>query len=104
MDRRDILTALPVFAGFSERDWERSPTCSASASIRKDDYIFLEGEAPEALYIVKTGKVKVLRHSTDGKDVVLRVVSPGQMLGTVAVFDGGGYPGTAQAIEDCCCW
>jgi CRP-like cAMP-binding protein len=33
--------------------------------------------------------------------VVLRVAGPGQMLGTVAVFDGAGYPGTAQAIEDC---
>ena len=49
----------------------------------------------------RSGKVKVLRHSTDGKDVVLRVVGPGQLLGSVAVFDGGGYPGTAQAIEDC---
>jgi CRP/FNR family transcriptional regulator len=74
---------------FSERQYQ------------KDDYIFLEGEAPEALFVVRTGKVKVLRHSTDGKDVVLRVCSAGNLLGTVAVFDGGGYPGTAQVIEDC---
>ena len=31
----------------------------------------------------------------------MRVCGPGQMLGTVAVFDGGGYPGTAQVIETC---
>ncbi len=101
MDRRDILAALPVFAGLSERDWEKVSDLFSERQYQKDDYIFLEGEAPEALFIVKTGKVKVLRHSTDGKDVVLRVASPGQMLGTVATFDGGGYPGTAQAIEDC---
>ncbi len=29
------------------------------------------------------------------------MTGPGQLLGSVAVFDGGGYPGTAQAIEDC---
>jgi len=58
-----------------------------------------EGEAPEALYVIKSGRVKVLRLSTDGKDVVLRVCARGQMLGTVATFDGGGYPGTAQVIE-----
>lgn len=101
MDRRDILAALPIFAGLSERDWEKVCDLFTERQYQKDDYIFLEGEAPEALFIVKTGKVKVLRHSTDGKDVVLRVASPGQMLGTVATFDGGGYPGTAQAIEDC---
>ncbi len=102
MDRRDILMALPVFAGLSERDWDKVTDLFSERQYQKDDYIFLEGEAPEALYVVKTGKIKVLRHSTDGKDVVLRVASPGQMLGSVAVFDGGGYPGTAQAIEDCC--
>jgi CRP-like cAMP-binding protein len=101
MDRRDILMALPVFAGLSERDWEKIADLFSERQYQKDDYIFLEGEAPEALYVVRSGKVKVLRHSTDGKDVVLRVASSGHMLGTVAVFDGSGYPGTAQAIEEC---
>ncbi len=101
MDRREILAALPVFAGLSDRDWEKVGDFFSERHYQKDDYIFLEGEAPEALYVVKTGKVKVLRHSTDGKDVVLRMAGPGQLLGSVAVFDGGGYPGTAQAIEEC---
>ncbi len=101
MDRRDVLMALPIFAGISERDWDKIIDLFSERQYQRDDYIFLEGEAPEALYVVKTGKVKVLRHSTDGKDVVLRVCSTGAMLGTVATFDGSGYPGTAQAIEDC---
>jgi CRP/FNR family transcriptional regulator len=101
MDRRDILVALPIFAGLSERDWEKVADLFSERHYDKDDYIFLEGEAPEALYVVKSGKVKVLRHSTDGKDVVLRVCSRGQLLGSVAVFDGGGYAGTSQVIEDC---
>jgi CRP/FNR family transcriptional regulator len=101
VDRRDILVALPVFSGLSDRDWEKVIDLFNERQYAKDDYIFLEGEAPEALYVVKSGKVKVLRHSPDGKDVVLRVAGPGQMLGTVATFDGSGYPGTAQAIEEC---
>jgi CRP/FNR family transcriptional regulator len=101
MERRDILQAMPFFAGLSERDWEKVIDLFSERQYQKDDYIFLEGEAPEALYIIRTGKVKVLRHSTDGKDVVLRVGGAGHLLGTVAVFDGGGYPGTAQVIEEC---
>ena len=101
MDRRDIVQALPVFAGLSERDWDKIADLFSERQYQKDDYVFLEGEAPEALYIIKTGKAKVLRHSTDGKDVVLRVCGSGQMLGTVGIFDGSGYPGTAQIIEEC---
>ncbi len=101
MDRRDIIHALPVFAGLSERDWEKVIDLFSERQYKKDDYLFLEGEAPEALYVIRSGKVKVLRHSTDGKDVVLRVCGTGGMLGTVGIFDGAGYPGTAQAIEEC---
>jgi len=101
MERRDILQAMPFFAGLSERDWEKVIDLFSERQYQKNDYIFLEGEAPEALYIIMTGKVKVLRHSTDGKDVVLRVGGAGHLLGTVAVFDGSGYPGTAQVIEEC---
>jgi CRP/FNR family transcriptional regulator len=101
MDRREVVAALPVFSGLSDRDWEKVADLFNERQYQKDDYIFLEGEAPEALYVVKSGKVKVLRHSQDGKDVVLRMAGQGQLLGSVAVFDGGGYPGTAQAIEDC---
>jgi CRP/FNR family transcriptional regulator len=101
MERRDILQALPFFAGLSERDWEKVVDLFGERQYQRDDYIFLEGEAPEALFIIRAGKVKVLRHSTDGKDVVLRVCGPGNLLGTVAVFDGSGYPGTAQVIENC---
>ena len=53
MDRRDILTALPVFAGLSERDWDKILDLFSERQYQKDDYIFLEGEAPEALYVVE---------------------------------------------------
>ena len=58
MDRRDVLMALPVFSGLSDRDWDKIIDLFSERQYQKDDYIFLEGEAPEALYVVKAGKVK----------------------------------------------
>ncbi len=101
LERPDVVAALPIFSGLTDRDWETVLDLFSERHYKRDDYIFLEGGAPEALYIIVAGKVKVLRHSQDGKDVVLRVGGPGEMLGTVATFDGSGYPGTAQAIEEC---
>ena len=62
MERRDILQALPFFAGLSERDWEKVIDLFSERQYQKDDYIFLEGEAPEALYIIRTGKVSCIRY------------------------------------------
>ena len=34
------------------------------------------------------GRIKLVRHSVDGRDVVLDVLGPGRLLGEVAVFEG----------------
>jgi len=53
----------------------------------------------EALYIVWSGRVKLLRHSREGRDVVLDVIGASRMLGEMAVFEGAPYDFTAQAME-----
>jgi CRP-like cAMP-binding protein len=49
--------------------------------------------------VILEGRVKMIKHSEAGKDVVLDVISPGEMLGEVAVFNGEPHPATAQAME-----
>ena len=46
------------------------------------------------------GRVKLVRHSVDGRDVVLDVLGPGRLLGEVAVFEGASYSQTAQTMEE----
>jgi CRP/FNR family transcriptional regulator len=47
---------------------------------------------PEWLYIVKEGKVKLVKHSDSGKDVILQIFAPGDMFGEFALFDRKPYP------------
>jgi CRP-like cAMP-binding protein len=48
---------------------------------------------------VKTGRVKIVRHSKTGKDVVLELVGPGEIFGGVAVIERRPYPAAAQTTE-----
>jgi len=63
-----------------------------------DDYIFFEGDAPGRLWFVDEGRVKLLKHSDVGKDVIVSVISGGEFLGESAVHEGTPYPVTAQAV------
>ena len=65
----------------------------------KDDYIFFEGDPFSWLGVVLEGRVKMIKHSENGKDVVLDLIAPGEMLGELAAFNGEPYPATAQAME-----
>lgn len=51
-------------------------------------------------YIVAEGRVKILKHSSLGKEFVIAFFGPGEMFGEVAVFENRPYPGSAQAVAE----
>lgn len=95
-----MVRNVPLFASLRERDWDEIAGLLNGVCFARDSYVFFEGDAPEFLYVVWMGRVKLLRHSVDGRDVVLDVMGPGRLLGELAVFEGAPYSQTAQAMED----
>lgn len=69
---------------------------------RKDEVLFTTGSPARGLYIIASGRVRVLRGPA-GRPHVVHVEGPGGTLGEVPLFDGGGYPATAIAQEDTVC-
>ncbi|MCZ7625430.1 MAG: Crp/Fnr family transcriptional regulator [Candidatus Methylomirabilota bacterium] len=67
---------------------------------RTGEIILLEGEVCEGLYFVLTGRVKVFKLSSEGREQVLRILGPGRTFNDVPVFDGGSNPAGMAAIEE----
>jgi len=102
MPSRDVAAFLrqrPVFAGLPAREIEELATVAVEESHRARAYIFLESDPSRWFYLVKSGHVKIVRHSKTGKDVVLELLGPGEIFGGVAVIEKRPYPAAAQAIE-----
>jgi CRP/FNR family transcriptional regulator len=99
LDRRELLDIVPLFAGLSLCDWTEIEQHITERDFCRNEHVFRQGASADTLFIVKSGRVKVTRHSVGGKDVLLRVCSEGHMLGNVGVFDGNGYLASAQAVE-----
>ncbi|MDT5079894.1 MAG: family transcriptional regulator, cyclic receptor protein, partial [Mycobacterium sp.] len=51
--------------------------------------IFVEGEPGDRLYIIVSGKVKIVRSAPDGRENLLTVLGPSDMFGELAIFDPG---------------
>jgi len=99
MDRLQILKKTVFFSSVSEATQKEVSRLFAEEKYQRDDYIFFEGDTPEWLYIVKEGKVKLVKHSGSGKDVILQIFAPGDMFGEFALFDRKPYPTSAQVME-----
>jgi CRP-like cAMP-binding protein len=61
--------------------------------------IFAEGEPSNALYVLAAGRVKVVLETDDGREVILRVIGPGEMFGGAGGWGEPVYPASAVAIE-----
>lgn len=62
--------------------------------------IFDEGEPGDRLYIITEGKVKLARHSTEGRENLLTVMGPSDMFGELSIFDPGPRTSSAVCVTD----
>jgi CRP-like cAMP-binding protein len=99
MDRLQILKKSLFFSTVPEPIQREISSFFIEETYQRDDYVFFEGDKPEWFHIVKEGRVKLVKHSDTGKDVILQVFAPGDMFGEVSLFDHKPYGASAQAME-----
>jgi CRP/FNR family transcriptional regulator len=95
----EFLRTCPVFAGIPVRELTALAAGAHEESYRARDYVFMEGEPADWFCLVRSGRVKILRASRAGKEVVLELLGPGEPFGGVAVIERRPYPASAQATE-----
>ena len=100
MDRMELLKGVPFLAPLPDRVLEALAGASRLRVVPKDGFLFLDGDEARAAWIVVSGRVAVLKESAEGRTQILRVWEPGDLLGEVALFGGGQYPASAQALEE----
>ena len=94
-----FLRASPVFAALPPKEVQALETVVREESYRAREYIFMEGDPALWFCLVRSGRVKILKHSRTGKDVVLELLGPGEPFGGVAVIEKRPYPASAQVTE-----
>lgn len=63
--------------------------------------LFVEGQAPRGAFMLCSGRVKLSTTSRDGKVLILKVATPGEVLGLSAVISGTAYELTAETAGPC---
>lgn len=67
--------------------------------VEKDHYLFREGDPPDAMYVIKSGKLAVVK-SKQNSEIVLAEIGPGAMVGEMAFFDNKPRSASVKAIKD----
>lgn len=75
----------------------------AAASWRnapKRSLLFAAGDDAETLFVLATGRVKLVRSNAEGQEVIVRFVGAGEILGAVAALPAARYPASAEVVDD----
>ena len=99
-ENKAFLKRVPLFSGLTDSQIERLAAGSVRRSFPKGRTIVAEGEPSQSLYVLLSGRAKVQRSDTEGKEVILAVLGPGDFFGEVSLLDGGPRTATARVQDD----
>jgi CRP/FNR family cyclic AMP-dependent transcriptional regulator len=59
------------------------------------------GDPTDSLYIILSGRLKVMMSDADGKEVILSILGPGEFFGEMGLIDDNPRSASVVAIEPC---
>ncbi len=59
---------------------------SALVKLKKGELLFDQGSPIQRMHVISSGRVKLIRHSADGEDVVLHVATAGELVAEASFF------------------
>ncbi|MEK6566482.1 MAG: Crp/Fnr family transcriptional regulator [Bacteroidota bacterium] len=87
-DEISFLRNVPIFADLEEKDFQRIIKLGLRQKYKKGNIVVLEQESGAALFVIITGKVKVVRTDEDGREVILSMFGPGEFFGEMSLLVG----------------
>lgn len=94
-----LLEKVPLFSGLSEDGLKRLAQSTTTKGYPKDHTIVEENEIGETLFMILSGKVKVVNIGPDGKEVILSVLGPGEFFGEMSLLDDEPRSATVISME-----
>jgi CRP-like cAMP-binding protein len=101
LDPIEALRRVPFFAVLPVEDLRTLARHCVVRQLVRDAMLFAEGDACEGLFIVQSGAVKLFKMADSGREQILAVERAGSTVAELALFDGGAFPTSAVALEDC---
>jgi CRP/FNR family cyclic AMP-dependent transcriptional regulator len=96
-----VLKAVPLFSSFPDDQLRLLAGVVTRRSTPRSTTVMAGGDATDSLYIVLSGRLKVMMSDADGKEVILSILGPGEFFGEMGLIDDSPRSASVVAIESC---
>jgi CRP/FNR family cyclic AMP-dependent transcriptional regulator len=96
-----VLKSVPLFLSFPDDQLRMLVTVVTRRSAPRASLIMAAGDPTDSLYIVISGRLKVMMGDAEGKEVILSIIGPGEFFGEMGLIDDSPRSASVVAIEPC---
>lgn len=88
------------FKGLSDEHRRELATICNVKHVPKRDYLFHEGDKGSSMFLLVGGNIQLHKNTEDGREVVIRMIKPGDVFAEVVLFEKERYPVSARAVTN----
>jgi CRP/FNR family transcriptional regulator, cyclic AMP receptor protein len=96
-----VLKAVPLFASFPDDQLRMLTPVITRRSLPRSTTVMASGDPTDSLYIVLSGRLKVMMSDAEGKEVILSILGPGEFFGEMGLIDDAPRSASVVSIEAC---
>jgi len=100
-DVKSILRRTDLLRSAPDEVLDAVATASRLRVFRRGLVVFTRGDPSDTLFVVISGRVKVVVRSADGGELTLTIIQPGGVFGELGIADGGPRSADADALDEC---
>lgn len=100
MVKKDSVRHLPIFDHLPQTDFDEVHGAATRKSYRTGATVFEQGDDAAHFYVLLEGRLRVTQVTSEGHQVIVRIVNPGDLFGIAKALQRTDYPGTAMAVSD----
>lgn len=101
VDNKLFLRRVPLFYGLNESQLDLLSTGSTRRSYARGRTLVAEGEPSQSLFVLLSGRAKVQRSDSEGKEVIIAVIGPGEFIGEMSLIDDEPRSASVITLETC---
>lgn len=94
------LGDLWLFRDLSEPELAALMAAAWRRPFEKGTYVFIEGEPATLLFVIKSGRIKLIKTDEEGNEILVDIRKAGDFIGETFLVDEAPYPLTAECMED----
>lgn len=99
-DNLKLIENIPIFSCLPPEEKSRLNGLITRRQFKKNAIILMEDDAKNYMYVIFSGKIKVVRVTDAGREQILVIRKRGDFFGEMTLLDGKSQPATIVALED----